>query len=126
MINLKKQKTIEKEIEVETYLTYAQIQNIVNAVCKFDTWAEREQNIDILLLHYATDLTDEEIEKYGHIILLQSGVIDEVKESVKNFDKIYEAIAYTESIGRSLASISKQFPDIVEKVKKNVIKSSKK
>ena len=126
MINLKKQKTIEKEIEVETYLTYAQIQNIVNAVCKFDTWAEREQNIDILLLHYATDLTDEEIEKYGHIILLQSGVIDKVKESVKNFDKIYEAIAYTESIGRSLASISKQLPDIVEKVKKNVIKSSKK
>lgn len=126
MINLKKQKTIEKEIEVETYLTYAQIQNIVNAVCKFDTWAEREQNIDILLLHYATNLTDEEIEKYGHVILLQSGIIDEVKNNVKNFGKIYEAIAYTESISRSLASISKQLPDIVEKVKKNVIKSSKK
>jgi len=126
MIKIEEVKLIEKEIKVKSYLTYAQIQSIVNAVCKFDTWAEREQNIDILLLHYATDLTDEEIEKYGHIILLQSGVIDEVKESVKNFDKIYEAIAYTESISRSLASISKQLPDIVEKVKKNVIKSSKK
>lgn len=126
MIKIEEAKLIEKEIKVKSYLTYAQIQSIVNAVCKFDTWAEREQNIDILLLHYATDLTDEEIEKYGHIILLQSGVIDEVKESVKNFNKIYEAIAYTESISRSLASISKQLPDIVEKVKKNVIKSSKK
>lgn len=126
MIKIEEAKLIEKEIKVKSYLTYAQIQSIVNAVCKFDTWAEREQNIDILLLHYATDLTDEEIEKYGHIILLQSGVIDEVKESVKNFDKIYEAIGYTESISKSLASISKQLPDIIEKVKKNVIKSSKK
>lgn len=126
MIKIEEVKLIEKEIKVKSYLTYAQIQSIVNAVCKFDTWAEREQNIDILLLHYATDLTDEEIEKYGHITLLQSGIIDEVKNNVKNFDKIYEAIAYTESISRSLASISKQLPDIVEKVKKNVIKSSKK
>ena len=42
MIKIEEVKLIEKEIKVKSYLTYAQIQSIVNAVCKFDTWAERE------------------------------------------------------------------------------------
>lgn len=126
MITLKNQKTIEKEIEVVPYLTYAQIQNIVNAVCKFDTWADREQNIDILLLHYATNLTDKEIEEHGHVALLQSGIIDEVRNNVKNFNKIYEAINYTESVGKSLSAISKQLPKLFKEAMENASKSSKK
>lgn len=113
-------------IEVNPYLTYAQIQNIVNAVCQFEDWADREQNIDILLLYHATSLTKEEIEEYGHELLLQSGLIDRVKANVKNFGQIREAIAYTQSVEKSLAAISKQLPKIVEDVKKNGLKPSKK
>lgn len=126
MVNLQEVNLIEKEITVNPYLTYSQIQNIVNAVCQFDSWADREQNIDILLLYYATNLSKEDIEEYGHEAFLQSGIIDEVRANVKNFGQIREAIAYTQSVEKSLAAISKQLPDIVEKVKKNVIKSSKK
>ena len=114
------------DVEVNSYLTYAQIQNIVNAVCQFDSWADREQNIDILLLYYTTNLTKEDIEEYGHEALLQSGIIDEVRANVKNFSQIREAISYTQSVEKSLASISKQLPNIVEDVKKNGFKSSKK
>ena len=129
---MKEIKNIEKiyldkfGVEVSPYLTYAQIQNIVNAVCKFDTWADREQNIDILLLHYVTNLTDKEIEEYGHIALLQSGIIDEVRNNVKNFNKIYEAISYTESVGKSLSTISKQLPKLFKEAMENASKSSKK
>ena len=126
MIKIEEAKLIEKEIKVKSYLTYAQIQNIVNAVCQFDNWADREQNMDILLLYHTTNLTKEEIEEYGHEALLQSGVIDEVRANVKNFGQIREALAYTQSVEKSLATISKQLPKIIEDVKKNGFKSSKK
>lgn len=126
MVNLQEVNLIEKEITVNPYLTYSQIQNIVNAVCQFDSWADREQNMDVLLLYYATNLSKEDIEEYGHEALLQSGIIDEVRANVKNFGQIREAIAYTQSVEKSLAAISKQLPKIVEDVKKNGLKPSKK
>lgn len=126
MVNLQEVNLIEKEITVNPYLTYSQIQNIVNAVCQFDSWADREQNMDVLLLYHATNLSKEDIEEYGHEALLQSGIIDEVRANVKNFGQIREAIAYTQSVEKSLAAISKQLPKIVEDVKKNGLKPSKK
>ena len=126
MVNLQEVNLIEKEITVNPYLTYSQIQNIVNSVCQFDSWADREQNMDVLLLYYTTNLSKEDIEEYGHEALLQSGIIDEVRANVKNFGQIREAIAYTQSVEKSLAAISKQLPKIVEDVKKNGLKPSKK
>lgn len=127
MIKVQEVNLIEKEITVNPYLTYAQIQNIVNAVCNFDNWADREQNIDILLLYYVTNLTKEEIEEYGHEALLQSGIIDEVKANVKNLGQIHDALAYTQSVEKSLTSISKHLPEVIKDVmKKNGAKSSKK
>lgn len=114
------------DVEVNSYLTYAQIQNMVNAVCQFDSWADREQNIDILLLYYTTNLTKEEIEEYGHEALLQSGIIDEVRANVKNFSQIREAISYTQSVEKSLAAISKQLPNAIKEVINNGRNSNKK
>ena len=87
----------EYEIEINRYLTYAQIQQICNAVRQFETWSERQKNIDLLLLYHATDMTQEEIESYSDEELLQSGLINMVKETVKNYEDIYVAIDYTES-----------------------------
>lgn len=125
MIKVQEVNLIEKEITVNPYLTYAQIQNIVNAVCKFDVWAERQQNIDILLLHYVTDLTDEEIEEYGHEALLQSGIIDEVKANIKNLNQVYEAIEYTQSTQRALAQIIKEMPKMLDSLKKVMERGNK-
>lgn len=38
------------DVTVNRYLTYAQIQQIAEATMKFHTWAERQQNIDMLIL----------------------------------------------------------------------------
>lgn len=119
----------EFDVEVAPYLSYAQIQNIVNAVCKFDVWAERQQNIDILILHYATNLTKEEIEQHNHDYFLQSGLIDNVKNNIKNLQQIYQAIDYTQSTQRALNQIVKELPKLMEplkKVKDSGNKSSKK
>ena len=48
-------------VTVNRYLTYAQIQQIAEATMKFHTWAERQQNIDMLILIHATDMTVEEM-----------------------------------------------------------------
>ena len=104
-------------VSVNPYLTYAQIQYIVNEVCKFDSWAERQQNIDLLLLHYVTDITDEEINEYGHELLLQSGLIDAVKKNVSNLKQIYKAIDYTQSTQRMFQQILKEMPKYINSIK---------
>ena len=105
------------EIEVNSYLTYAQIQAIADKVGEFDTWSERQENLDILLVHFATNLTNDKIQEIGHVNLLCSGLIDKIKQTVKNFEKIEEAITYNESVQRALAKIVKELPTMLEPLK---------
>ena len=117
------------DVEVKPYLTYAEIQAICDAVMKFDTWAERQENIDILLLHFVTNIDDKDLEEIGHDTLLQSGLIDEVKKNVKNYNRIQEAIDYSESTPRALSKILKELPDLLKPLKdvaNRANKSSKK
>ncbi len=108
------------DVDVNQYLTYSQIQQIVNAVTHFDTWAERETNIDVLVLYHATNLTKEDIENIGHDAIVQSGLMDEVRLNIYNLYQIYDGIEYTESIARSLVMISKQLPALMEESLKKV------
>ena len=120
MKEIKIQETIQlkDEINVNPYLTYAQIQQIVDGVKTMDNWAERQINIDIGILYHATDIGKDKIEEFGHDALLQSGLIDKVKSKVKNVSQIYEAIEYTESTKRALAQILKQLPELSKKLEK--------
>lgn len=116
----------EFDIYVNPYLTYDQIQQIVNAVIKFDTWAEREQNIDLLVLYHATDIGKEKIEELGHDVLLQSGLISAVNKQVMNLYSIHEAIEYTESTVRALAQIVKMLPEKMKDIEKVIQRGANK
>lgn len=109
----------EFDIEVRPYLTYSQIQQIVNAVVKFDIWAERQQNIELLVLYHATDIGKEKIEEIDHDTFLQSGLIDAVKAQIKNINQIYEAIEYTESTSRALSQMAKMLSDRLNRSEEN-------
>ena len=113
------------DVNVNRYLTYAQIEGIADAVGKFTTWAERMQNLDMLLLVFATDLTPEQVEGIGHEVLDGSGLIDAVKESVVNYHKVNEAISYNEGTQRALAQILKQLPSILAPLKETIKKYGK-
>lgn len=106
----------EYDVHVNPYLTYAQIQAIVNGVKGLDSWAEREQNIDMCVLAFATDIPTDKLEELGHDALLQSGLIDAVKWEIKNLHGVYEAIEYTESTKRALAQIIKALPKYQEQL----------
>ena len=106
----------EFDVYVNPYLTYAQIQAIVNGVKSLDSWAEREQNIDMCVLAFATDIPTEKLEELGHDALLQSGLINAVMLEVKNLYDVYEAIEYTESTKRALAQIIKALPKYQEQL----------
>lgn len=118
----------EYEIEINRYLTYAQIQQICNAVRQFETWSERQKNIDLLLLYHATDMTQEEIESYSDEDLLQSGLIDMVKETVKNYEDIYVAIDYTESISKAVTKVAREMTKVLKSpdMKKKIDEVAKK
>ena len=103
-------------VHIKSYLTYSEIQAIANAATKFDTWAERNENIDILLIHFATDMDDKDIEELGHDKLLKSGLIDIVKSTVINFYEIDAAIAFAESPMRLLTKIAKEMPEVSKRV----------
>lgn len=82
------------------YLNYDQIQNIINNVMQYDTWAERQVVIDKMTLLYATDLTEKTIDELGLQVFIESGAVSRVKASLKNYDQITEGIKYHESWGR--------------------------
>lgn len=110
------------DIKVNKYLTEAQIQQIVNAIIQFDTWAEREENKNVLILYHATDMTKDDIEKYPYDILQSSGLIDAVIKNIDNYEEINKAVSWTEGMSRTLNQIAKGIGKMME----NHEKASKK
>ena len=108
------------DITVNKYLTYAQIQQIANAVVEAsvndsdDTWANRETNIDMLMLYHATDIGKEKLEEIGHDTLLTSGLIEAVRYRINNLYNIDEAIDYIENNQRAINKMLKSLPKILE------------
>lgn len=108
----------EFDVYVKPYLTYAQIQNIVNSTTHMNSWAERQQNIDMLVLYYTTDIDKSQLQELDHTVLLQSGLIDTVRDNVKNYNIIEDAIDYTTSIQRSLTAMVKELSKKLETFEK--------
>ena len=106
------------DVTVNKYLTYAQIQQIVNAVEKAaqtdDSWATRETNIDMLVLYHATNLGKEKLEEIGHETLLQSGLIDKVTAQIVNYQQLKEALDFTESLPRATYKLISQLPKVLD------------
>ena len=108
------------DITVNKYLTYAQIQQIANAVVEAsandseDTWANRETNIDMLMLYHATDIGKEKLEEIGHDNLLTSGLIDAVRYRIENIYSVNDAIDYIENNQRAINKLLKSLPKILE------------
>ncbi len=106
------------DIEVNPYLTLTQIQQIVNAITKFDVWAEREQNKNLLVLYHATNIGKDKIEELGYDLLHESGLIDAVIGIIKNYEDIDKAVSYTESFQRMIVQISKELPELTKSFNK--------
>lgn len=115
----------EYDIYVNPYLTYSQIQKIVEATQQQTVWAFRQQNIDMLVLLYATDIGKENLEKNTHDVLLSSGLIEAVFNSIINIKTLYEAINYTESIQQAFIKIATNLSHNLGE-KKNGSKTNKK
>lgn len=116
-INIKEPRIIEMyDIKVNQYLTYSQIQSIVDGLKKLDSWAERQQSIDMCVLYFATDLTKEEIEVHDHDYWLQTGIIEEVYDMIENIFQLYDAIKYEESLQKSITQIARELPRFSNKV----------
>ena len=111
------------DITVNKYLTYAQIQQIANAVVEAsandseDTWANRETNIDMLMLYHATDIGKEKLEEIGHDVLLTSGLIEAVRYRIENLYNVDEAIDYIENNQRAINKLLKSLPKVLEETK---------
>ena len=111
------------DITVNKYLTYEQIQQIANAVVAAsvndsdDTWANRQTNIDMLMLYHATDIGKEKLEEIGHDTLLTSGLIEAVRYRIENLYNVDEAIDYIENNQRAINKMLKSLPKVLGEAK---------
>ena len=111
------------DITVNKYLTYAQIQQIANAVVEAsandsdDTWAHRQTNIDMLMLYHATDIGKEKLEEISHDDLLTSGLIEAVRYRIENLYSVNDAIDYIENNQRAINKLLKSLPKVLEETK---------
>lgn len=132
VINVEK-KTVylnEYGVTVNKFLLPAQIQQIANAVIKFNTWSERENNIIMLVMFHATDVDEKELEEIGVNKLIESGLFEKVKYAIDNFYEIDEAIIYTESFARNMKLVldksAPQINDLLDLVVKRYGKTTTK
>lgn len=109
------------DIKIKPYLSLSQIQKIINEVLQVENFEERESIIDYLILCYATDIGQSKIDELGPDILLQSGLIDEVKDNIENLHKLFEGIEYHESAGKALREIAKRLPEDLNEMMKDVV-----
>ena len=127
MKELEKKTTYLKDydITVNQYLTTDEIQAIINAVNQFDAWGDRESNIIMLVMHFATDISDAELEKVGINAVVESGLWEEVRGEVRNVYDIYSGLDYTNSINRQLTLLAKKLPDIIKPLEEVLKKHGK-
>lgn len=118
---IKKVKLEEYDIEINNYLTYAQIQQIVNSALHCENWAERQQTIDMLMMYHSTNISLEELEKVGHDALLQSGIIKAVQDNIENYYQILQGIDFYNSWIKVLTDFAKQMPSTMENIQKLVV-----
>lgn len=99
---------------VKVYLTYSQIQNIINTVMQYQTWAERQTVIDMMVICYTTDLPQKEVEEKGIDYFVQSGFVDWLHYNIENYYDIFDGLKYHESVGKAILELSKNIPQIKE------------
>lgn len=113
------------DIDIQRYLTYAQIQQIVNAVVAAskddDSWSARQTNIDMLVLMQATNIGKDKLEEIGHEMLVKSGLVEYVMSNVLNIGEIYMALDYTESLTRAG---SKMMTELAKVIKTDTFKAA--
>lgn len=110
------------DVYVNPYLTYAQIQQIVNSMSLDWKWAESQINLDALVLYHATNLSKEEIEGIEHDLLFSSGLIEAVYKSIRNLDQLKDALDYKQSFARGMTQLMKNLPKMIKPLKEAVDK----
>ena len=110
------------DIKIKKFLTYAQIQKIIETTMQYKTWAERRTNIDMMVLCYATDIGVEKIQEIGIDAFIESGLVDEVYANVENHFEIYDGIEYHESVAKALFELSEKLPEIKNTLQKELNK----
>ena len=107
------------DVKVKQYLSLSEIQKIINEVLLVENFEERESIIDYLILCYCTDIGKEKVDELGPDIFIQSGLIDQVKENIKNLNRLFDGIVYHESTGKALRAIAKNIPEDFSSILKN-------
>lgn len=107
-------------ININQFLTYAQIQKIIETTMQYKTWAERQTNIDMMILCYATDIGVDVVQATGIDAFVESGLLDEVYSVVENIHQIYMGLEYHESVAKALFELSEKLPEIKQTLSKEL------
>lgn len=97
------------DVNVKPFLTYSEIQTIVNSIPDNASWSVRQVIIDKFILSFCTDIGDE-LENMSPDVLFGSGFTNAVKNAVWNMDELYAAIDYENSTIRLMGKLMAELP----------------
>lgn len=116
------------DLYVKKYLTLAEIQNIVDNIMQFDTWAEREKTKNLMIFIYATGIgqNEDKVNEIDYELYVENGVFTAVRHAVENTHLIESALRYSESTMRALYQIVDHLPELLQPIEKVVNERVKK
>jgi len=80
----------EFDIKVRPYLLFEECYDIAVHTSTFDNYLDKQVARDCSVLKFATDMTEEDLKKYMYSELYNSGLVEQVRKTVVNFDDIYK------------------------------------
>lgn len=131
LVNKEKIYLEDYEVNVNPYLTFNQIDTIVNAILEEDNFLGRQMVKDMYIIKFATDIemteevTSDEYDKY-----ILSGLLDEIKPNIINLylvDKLVNKADSIEiSVKKSLNSLETTIDNFLVGTEKILDKAQKK
>lgn len=113
--------SLEFDIDIVQYLTMAQIQVIINKMLEHENVIDRQIIKDMLTVQMCTNI--EIVDDLDYNLVCQSGLLEEVKKIVVNYNDIDYFISKTETIehifSKFLGDIYKLSEKAVDKLPKN-------
>jgi len=128
MIELKKAEMIHNEefdIEIKPYLNASEIQLIIEEVGKNDNVVTKQLLKDMLIIRFCTNIEDNIVDNLNYDLVVESGLIDVIRENVKNYYDVDGFIMQNESINRSVSKFLESISATADKAVKNMPKTPK-
>lgn len=106
------------DVDVKPYLTLEEIGVCINAMTQCDSYLSKVAAFDGCLLNFC--VSDIELDGTQYDVMLASGFMEAVRNTVKDVDYVWQCVAHEESVARSANEFIKELVNLINKASENM------